>query len=153
MLVDTEPTSSKKKKNARVTNISTVTLRLCAEILMFCNNGWFVAYLPTSKEKQDGDAMLFYCWPIVADVGPTIKQHQPNGSCLLGRPIKLKYWRHSSQMLRVNPLVVYQAIHPFFLLVHHSNLDKAGIVYGLINQWLRSACNDIKSTWVFSWSW
>ena len=30
------------------------------------------------------DAKLFECWPAVSDVGPTLKQHRVNVSCLLG---------------------------------------------------------------------
>ena len=30
------------------------------------------------------DAKLFECWPVVSDVGPALKQHWVNGSCLLG---------------------------------------------------------------------
>ena len=30
------------------------------------------------------DAKLFECWPAVSDVGPTLKQHWVNVSCLLG---------------------------------------------------------------------
>ena len=30
------------------------------------------------------DAKLFECWPVVSDVGPTLKQHSVNGSCSLG---------------------------------------------------------------------
>ena len=30
------------------------------------------------------DPMVFKCWPAVPDVGPTLKQHCVNDSCLLG---------------------------------------------------------------------
>ena len=30
------------------------------------------------------DPMLFECWPTVSDVGPALKQHWVNVSCLLG---------------------------------------------------------------------
>ena len=34
--------------------------------------------------------MLFYCWANVIDDGPTLKQHRPNVSCLLG-----SQWKYS----------------------------------------------------------
>ena len=37
-----------------------------------------------SQRTRGVDPMLFYCWPAVFDVGPTLKQHCVNVSSLLG---------------------------------------------------------------------
>ena len=44
----------------------------------------YVCLAVPSQQTRDIHPMLFQCWPIVFDAGPTLKQHWVNAPCYLG---------------------------------------------------------------------
>ena len=47
------------------------------------SNGWFNSR-EIAQQTRDIHTMRFQCWASVEDVGPALKQHWANASCLLG---------------------------------------------------------------------
>ena len=72
------------------------------------------------QQTRDIHTVLFQCWPIVLDAGPTVKQHWVNDSSLLGISyLPFSCWRRGS------PVFVYKNGESSSLLVsscvHNTN--------------------------------
>ena len=55
---------------------------------MMIFSGWNtvkdISCAAVTQQARYTTPMLFYCWPVVCDADPTVKQHRDSVSCLLG---------------------------------------------------------------------